>query len=93
MSIEFGSSFAAEFSRKKRASEHGLPETATWEEIQAADTEVARKKRASEHGLPETATWEEIQAADDEVARKKRASERGPQGNKEDSMGFEETGN
>ena len=28
-----------------------------------------------------------------EFSRKKRASERGPQGNKEDSMGFEETGN
>jgi len=51
MSIEFGSNFDTEVARKKRASECGLPETATWDEIQAADTEVARKKRASERGL------------------------------------------
>ena len=47
-------------SRKELAKEKGLPETATWSEINHYNSEISRKELAKEKGLLETATWSEI---------------------------------
>jgi len=49
-----------EESRKRFAREKGLPETATWADINHHNSEESRKRFAREKGLPETATWADI---------------------------------
>lgn len=49
--------------RKKRARKLGLPETATYEEINEFISNRDRKRCAKELGLPEIATWKEINEA------------------------------
>ena len=62
--IEKGPSLDSEAARKRQASEHGLPEDATWDQIRDVDSEAARKRQASERGLPEDATWGQISSHD-----------------------------
>ncbi|MEK9130200.1 MAG: hypothetical protein AAB526_02290 [Patescibacteria group bacterium] len=56
--IHFNSNL--EVARKRQAVKHGLPEDATWEQINKIDLEVARKRQAAEFDLEKDATWEQI---------------------------------
>ncbi|HUD02828.1 MAG TPA: hypothetical protein VMR46_02280 [Candidatus Paceibacterota bacterium] len=46
--------------RQKQAAQLGLPNNATWAEIDHAADEASRKKQALQYGLPENASWAEV---------------------------------
>ncbi len=50
-------------SRIEFARKYGLPDTATWSDINITSEEVSRIDFAKRNGLPETATWGEINSA------------------------------
>ena len=50
----------SEISRKERALKKGLPENATWRDINKHSSEISRKEFALKKGLPENATWGDI---------------------------------
>lgn len=63
--------------RKEQARKYGLPESATYADINQVTSELARQQRARELGLPESAAWGDINRYTSEISRKKRAQELG----------------
>ena len=49
-----------ESSRINFAKDAGLPDTASWSEINVVNSEISRRKSAKDAGLPDTASWSEI---------------------------------
>jgi len=62
---------------KCHAQIRGLPDTATWRDINRLDNEQARMRAARISGLPETASWKDISRISDEMLRQQNAKNRG----------------